>query len=115
MGLNTYGEVNKPIGQIRFLEESILAKDKENKILASDLEKTKFDRDIKKALVLRQTKTIMALESKNKNLLAKTGGLIIVGSNEKVKNDNKIIPENEALSLVSGASLLLSIIALGRK
>ncbi len=64
---------------------------------------------------LRQTKTIMALESENKNLLVKAGGLIIEGSNEKVKNDNKIIPENETLGLVSGASLLFSIIALGRK
>lgn len=79
------------------------------------MEKITYDLDIKKAMSLRQTKTIMALESENKNLLVKAGGLIIEGSNEKVKNDNKIIPENETLGLVSGASLLFSIIALGRK
>lgn len=115
MSINAYGTVNKPKSQIRQILEEISTKDNEISKISSDLETAEMDLKIKKAKILRQAKTIMELRTTNSDLPAKKEKIILENPSEDINNNKKTIPKNDILGLISGASIIFSIIALGKK
>lgn len=115
MAINVYGEVNEPTSQIKQYLEKIRIKDEEISRISSDLEAEKFTSKVKQAKIIRQAKTILELKTSNLDSTALTRNKILESPKEEVKNEKKSTTTNNISDLISGAAIIISAIALGRK
>ena len=115
ISINVYGAVNEPTSQIKQYLEEIRIKDEEISRISSDLDAEKFTSKIKQAKIIRHAKTILELKTTNLDSTALTRNKILESPKEEIKNEKNSITTNGIFGFISAVSILISVIALGKK